>query len=154
MTSLCSRNHGIGHKMLSLQKTTFGASNFIGKCNISRQKPQAGITAASVTKRTKPLQVTGKESKEIRWSGTGKKTHASRWKERSPEEQLQSCGHKRSPVDVGNTRRIHNAIVHHHQDKKMNGIPWRQQSEYLGDFFVTFRGWKFRAREYFLTWMT
>lgn len=30
---------------------------------------------------------------------------------------------KRVPVDVGNTRHIHNAIIHQHQDKKMNGIP-------------------------------
>lgn len=37
--------------------------------------------------------------------------------------QLQTCSYVSSPVDVGNTRHIHNAIVHHHQDKKMNGIP-------------------------------
>lgn len=43
--------------------------------------------------------------------------------EKLSEGQLQTCSHISSPVDVGNTRHIHNTIVHHHQDKKMNGIP-------------------------------
>lgn len=49
MTSLCLRNQRFGHKFLSLQKPTFEASSFAGRCNVSMQKPQIEITAASVT---------------------------------------------------------------------------------------------------------
>lgn len=147
MTSLCLGNQRFGQKFLSPQKLPFKASNFIGKCNISMQKPQIEITAASVTEWTKLLQVTGKERQERSEGGPKKPSCFSMKGEKLSEGQLQSCNHINSPVDVGNTRHIHNAIVHHHQDKKMNGIPWRQQSEYLDNFYVTWRGWQFRARE-------
>lgn len=114
-----------------------------------KKTPQIEITAASVTPWTKLLQVNGKEKKE-RGEGTSKNSSWFSLKaEKLSEGQLQTCSHVSSPVDVGNTRHIHNAIVHHHQDKKMNGIPWRQQSEYLDDFYVTWKCWQFRAREYF-----
>lgn len=116
---------------------------------INPKKPQIEITAASVTPWTKFLQVTGKEKKE---RGEGSSKNSSRFfpkAEKLSEGHLQTCSHISSPVDVGNTCHIHNAIVHHHQDKKMNGIPWRQQNEYLDYFYVTWKCWKFRAREYF-----
>lgn len=146
MTSLCLRNQKFGHKLLSLQKPTFKASNFVGKCNISMQKPQIEITDASVTEWTKLQQVTGKEKQERREGSPKKPSCFSMKGEKLSEGQLQTCSHISSPVDVGNTRHIHNAIVHHHQDKKMNGIPWRQQSEYLDNFYMTWKGWQFRAR--------
>lgn len=82
-----------------------------------------------------------------------KTNNISQRKERRSEEQFQYCYHIRSPVDVGNTRHIHNAIIHQHQDKKMNGIPWRQQSECLDNFCVTWRDWQFRVKEQFPTRM-
>lgn len=63
------------------------------------------------------------ERQEKRERGHKKSSCISMKGEKLSVGQLQTCSHVSSPVDVGNTRHIHNAIVHHHQDKKMNGIP-------------------------------
>lgn len=104
---------------------------------------------ASVTQWTKLLQITGKE-KQARREGDPKEPSVLLGERREVVKgAAPTCSHVSSPVDVGNTRHTHNAIVHQHQDKKMNGIPWRQQREYLDNFYVTWKGWQFRTREYF-----